>query len=60
MHDFLVNFGLGPQLCVFDLMINLIAILPDPRVDSEYENLVRAENGTLIGHSGEGGSSMVG
>lgn len=61
MHDFIVNFGLGPQLCVYDLIVNLLAMLPDPRVDANFANQVRAENGTLIAKGGElvGSTTMV-
>lgn len=62
MHDFIVTFGLGPQLCVYDLMVNILALLPDPRVDGIFSSQVRAENGTLISGSGEktvGSQTMV-
>lgn len=61
MHDFLVNFGLGPQLCIYDLLVNLLALLPDPRVDAGFASSIRSDNGTLIatGEKTAGSEAMV-
>eukprot|EP00923_Selenidium_pygospionis_P030313 GHVN01053830.1.p1 GENE.GHVN01053830.1~~GHVN01053830.1.p1 ORF type:complete len:985 (+),score=170.82 GHVN01053830.1:133-3087(+) len=42
-----VALGLGPQLCLYDLVVNTYALLPDPRVDAEVRNK------TISGETGE-------
>jgi hypothetical protein len=34
MKRFMLNFLLAPQACLFDIVLNLVQYLPDPRIDN--------------------------
>lgn len=45
---FLSLFAAGPQLCVYDTLVNLWSLLPDPRLDAVFANLEVADDGTVL------------
>lgn len=61
MRDFIVHFVLGPQLCIYDIIVNLLLVLPDPRSDAAFFNMIMADNGTILydSHDPAGSRMMV-